>query len=172
MTGILSRLAPPEGSRPRERRLGRGPGSGVGKVAARGMKGQKSRKSGNIGKLHFQGGQTPMQRRLPKRGFNVPFPVRTAIVNVGALDRFEAGSKIDEDSLRQARLVRGAVDRIKFLGEGELSKALKVEGHCFSASAVSKIEAAGGEVQVRAGKGSVPTGKTSAIDDGGAEQQG
>lgn len=169
MTGILSRLSPPDGSRPRERRLGRGPGSGVGKVAARGMKGQKSRKGGNIGKLHFQGGQTPMQRRLPKRGFNVPFPVRTAIVNVGALERFEAGSRVDEDVLRRARLVRGDVDRIKFLGEGDVSKPLTVSGHRFSSQAAAKIQAAGGEVLVLPAKGE---GSVASENAEGATQSG
>ncbi len=145
MSAVLSRLAPPEGARPKERRLGRGPGSGVGKVAARGMKGQKSRKGGNIGKLHFQGGQTPIQRRLPKRGFRVPFPTKTATVNLGSLERFEAGAEIGEQELRAARLVQGSVDLIKILGSGELTKALTVVADAFSQSAKDKIEAAGGK---------------------------
>ena len=145
MSDVLSRLAPPAGARPKERRLGRGPGSGVGKVAARGMKGQKSRKSGNIGKAHFQGGQTPIQRRLPKRGFRVPFPTKTVALNLAVLDRFDAGTQVDEQVLREARLVQGNADRIKILGEGELTKALTVVADAFSKSAREKIEAAGGK---------------------------
>lgn len=144
MSDVLSRLAPPAGARPKVRRLGRGPGSGVGKVASRGMKGQKSRKPGNLGKPHFQGGQTPLHRRLPKRGFNVPFPVRTVIVNVGSLERFEAGVRVDESLLRSARLVQGNVDRIKILGEGEITKKLEIVADAFSKSARDKIAAAGG----------------------------
>jgi large subunit ribosomal protein L15 len=145
MSNVLSRLAPPAGSRPKERRLGRGPGSGVGKVSGRGMKGQKARQPGHLGKLHFQGGQTPLHRRLPKRGFNVPFPVRTVAINVSALERFEANAEVNEALLRSARLVQGPADRIKILGDGELSKALKVVAHGFSKSAREKIVAAGGQ---------------------------
>lgn len=148
MSDILSRLAPPAGSRPKERRLGRGPGSGVGKIAARGMKGQKSRKSGNIGKAHFQGGQTPIQRRLPKRGFRVPFPTKTVSINVGMLERFAANSEIGEEQLRAARLVQGSFDAVKILGDGELTKALTVTADGFSKSAREKIEAAGGKAIV------------------------
>lgn len=148
MSDILSRLAPPAGSRPKERRLGRGPGSGVGKIAARGMKGQKSRKSGNIGKAHFQGGQTPIQRRLPKRGFSVPFPTKTIAINVGMLERFAADSEVGEEQLRATRLVQGSVDAIKILGSGELTKALTITADGFSKSAREKIEAAGGKAIV------------------------
>jgi large subunit ribosomal protein L15 len=148
MSSVLSRLAPPAGSRPKERRLGRGPGSGVGKVSGRGMKGQKARQPGNLGKLNFQGGQTPMQRRLPKRGFRVPFPTKIVAVNVASLERFDAQSEVNETVLRQARLVQGKLDGIKILGEGELTKPLTVVAHAFSASARVKIEAAGGRVVV------------------------
>lgn len=146
MSNILSRLAPPAGSRPKERRLGRGPGSGVGKIAGRGMKGQKARNPGNLGKLHFQGGQTPLHRRLPKRGFNLPFPVRTAAINVASLERFDNDTVVNEAKLREARLVQGVVDRIKILGDGTLSKPLEVVAHGFSKSAREKIESAGGKV--------------------------
>lgn len=148
MSSILSRLAPPEGARLKERRLGRGPGSGVGKISGRGFKGQKARQPGNLGKLNFQGGQTPMQRRLPKRGFRVPFPATIVAVNVSSLERFDAKSEVGEVALRAARLVQGKLDRIKILGDGELTKALTVVAHEFSATARLKIEAAGGKVVV------------------------
>ena len=147
MSNILSRLAPPEGARHYEKRLGRGIGSGLGKTCGRGTKGQKARQPGNINKLHFQGGQTPIQRRLPKRGFNVPFPINTVAINVGDLERFKAGT-IDEQALRDARLVQGRDVRIKVLGEGEITKKLTVSAHAFSTSAKEKIEKAGGSVVV------------------------
>src|SRR5690349_1717267 len=109
MADILSKLSPPEGAVTKERRIGRGVGSGLGKTAGRGQKGQKARSKGNINKLHFQGGQTPMQRRLPKRGFRNPFGATTAALNVGDLDRFGAGTSVDEKALREAKLVRGKV---------------------------------------------------------------
>jgi large subunit ribosomal protein L15 len=153
MSSILSRLAPPDGARHNEKRVGRGVGSGLGKTCGRGTKGQKKRNGGNIGKLHFQGGQTPIQRRLPKRGFRVPFPTHTATVNVGELERFDAGSTVDEQALRAARLVQGRDAVIKILGEGELKKKLNVSAHGFSASAKLKIESAGGKALVVAAPG-------------------
>jgi large subunit ribosomal protein L15 len=146
MSQILSQLAPPPGARKSERRVGRGTGSNVGKTCGRGVKGQKARNGGNIGKLHFQGGQTPIQRRLPKRGFRVPFPVEGVAINVSAVDGFEAGATVDEAKLREARLVQGADVLVKILGEGQLSKKLTVHAHKFSKSAVEKIRAAGGTV--------------------------
>ena len=148
MSDILSRLSPPAGARHREKRLGRGVGSNLGKTAGRGQKGQKARTGGNINKLHFQGGQTPMQRRLPKRGFTPPFSVKTIALNVEDLERFDAGAVVDEQLLRESRLVQGRGVRIKILGDGELTKALTVSAHAFSKSAVVKIEKAGGRVQV------------------------
>jgi large subunit ribosomal protein L15 len=148
VSDLLSRLAPPDGARQLEKRLGRGIGSGLGKTCGRGSKGQKARQPGNINKLHFQGGQTPIQRRLPKRGFNVPFPVKTVAVNVGDLERFKAGDVVDEQALRAARLVQGRNVRIKLLGEGELGSKLTVSAHAFSASAKENIEKAGGSVVV------------------------
>ena len=148
MSDVLSRLSPPPGARTTEKRIGRGVGSGLGKTGGRGQKGQKARQPGNIHKLHFQGGQTPMQRRLPKRGFRVPFPIKTVAINVAALDRFDAGATVDEAALREARLVQGREVRIKILGEGELKKALTVSAHGFSKSAQEKIEKAGGKVVV------------------------
>jgi large subunit ribosomal protein L15 len=148
MSSVLSRLAPPEGARHSERRLGRGPGSGVGKMSGRGFKGQKARQPGNLGKLNFQGGQTPMQRRLPKRGFRRPFPEKVAVVNVSSLEQFDVKSEVGEIQLRETRLVQGQVDKIKILGHGDLTKALTVSAHEFSQSARVKIEAAGGKVVV------------------------
>jgi large subunit ribosomal protein L15 len=152
MSEILSRLAPPDGARQKERRKGRGPGSSQGKMSGRGFKGQKARQGGNISKLHFQGGQTPIQRRLPKRGFRVPFPIKTVALNVAELERFAAGSTVDEAALRDSRLIQGRADRIKILGDGELTKKLTVSAHQFSKSAQEKIEKAGGSVVVLAAK--------------------
>jgi large subunit ribosomal protein L15 len=157
VTNLLSRLAPPEGARHYEKRLGRGIGSGLGKTCGRGMKGQKARQPGNINKLHFQGGQTPIQRRLPKRGFNVPFPVKTVAINVGDLERFKGGTPVDEAALRGARLVQGKNVRIKVLGDGDVTNKLTVSAHAFSASAKEKIEKAGGTVVLLASAhGAVP----------------
>jgi len=148
MSAELSRLAPPEGARPRERRIGRGPGCRKGKISGRGMKGQKARQPGNIHKLHFQGGQTPLQRRVPKRGFRVPFPVAAVALNVADLERFDPNSEVNEALLREARLVQGQVARIKILGDGEITRPLTVVAHAFSQSARTKIEAAGGRAVV------------------------
>lgn len=145
MSGVLSRLSFPDGARHAEKRVGRGPGSGVGKTCGRGVKGQKARHGGNFGKLHFQGGQTPIQRRLPKRGFRVPFPTRTVTVSIADLERFDANSVVDEAVLRDARLVQGQDVRIKVLSDGELTKALTVKVHGFSNAAVEKIQQAGGK---------------------------
>jgi large subunit ribosomal protein L15 len=150
MSDILSKLSPPVGAVTKERRIGRGVGSGLGKTSGRGQKGQKARSKGNINKLHFQGGQTPMQRRLPKRGFRNPFGLETAALNIGELERFPTGANVDEKALRTAKLVRGQVDRIKILGEGELTKKLTITAHAFSKSAVAKIEKAGGKAVVLA----------------------
>jgi large subunit ribosomal protein L15 len=152
VSNVLSRLAPPEGAKHYEKRLGRGIGSGLGKTCGRGMKGQKARQPGNINKLHFQGGQTPIQRRLPKRGFNVPFPVKTVAINVGDLERFKAGTDVNEQALRDVRLVQGKNVLIKVLGDGDVAHKLTVSAHAFSASAKEKIEKAGGTVVVLASK--------------------
>lgn len=148
MSDVLSRLSPPAGSQKKTRRLGRGPGTGVGKTSGKGMKGQKARKPGNFHKTHFQGGQTPIQRRLAKRGFRVPFPVEAAVINIGQLERFAAGSTVDQDALRKARLVQGRYVRIKILGVGELTKKLTVHAHAFSAKAKEAIEKAKGTTVV------------------------
>ena len=152
MSDVLSRLAPPPGSRHNVRRVGRGPGGGKGKTSGKGMKGQKARKPGNFHKTHFQGGQTPMQRRIAKRGFRVPFPTETVILNVSQLERFANGATVDEAALREARLVQGRNVRIKVLSSGELTKKLTVHAHGFSAKAAEKIEQAKGKAVVIADK--------------------
>jgi large subunit ribosomal protein L15 len=148
MSDVLARLTPPPGSRPAERRVGRGPGSSQGKTCGRGFKGPKARNGGNIGKLHFQGGQTPIQRRLPKRGFRVPFPVTVETVNLSSLERFAAGSTVDEAALRAARLVQASGAVIKILGDGQLKNKLTVKAHKFSKSAAEAIAKAGGSAVV------------------------
>jgi large subunit ribosomal protein L15 len=144
MADTLSKLAKPAGATREKVRLGRGPGSGLGKTSGRGQKGQYARTRGF--KPHFEGGQTPLQRRLPKRGFNNPFPKITIEVNVGDLDGFTAGANVDESALVAHGLVRGRYDRIKVLGSGEITKAVTVTAHAFSKSAAAKIEKAGGKV--------------------------
>lgn len=144
MADILSKLQAPAGANTPKTRVGRGVGSGLGKTSGKGQKGQKARHPGNFSKRHFQGGQTPMQRRLPKRGFYNPFALAVVTVNVGDLERFEAGTVVDEAKLREVRLLQGRFDRVKVLGDGTLSKALTVTVHAFSQSAVAKIQAAGG----------------------------
>jgi len=146
MSDTLSNLRKPAGATQKKTRRGRGVGSGLGKTAGRGQKGQFARVRGF--KPHFEGGQTPMQRRLPKRGFNNPFPTKTAEVNVGALEVFAAGAKVDEKALRERGLVKGVFARLKILGNGELSKGVTVSAHAFSRSAAEKIKNAGGKVLV------------------------
>ncbi len=142
---ILSKLQAPEGSVKGRTRIGRGVGSGLGKTAGRGQKGQKARSKGNINKLHFQGGQTPLQRRPPKRGFRNPLAPIVVNVNVGDLERFDAGATVNAESLRAQKIVRGRFDVLKILGTGELTKAITVTAHRFSKSAAEKIEKAGGK---------------------------
>jgi large subunit ribosomal protein L15 len=146
MADTLSKLAKPEGATKKKTRRGRGVGSGLGKTAGRGQKGQFARTRGF--KVHFEGGQTPLQRRLPKRGFNAPFPTKTAEVNVGSLEVFAAGAKVDEKALRDRGLVKGQYDRIKILGNGELTKSVTVSAHSFSKGAAEKITKAGGKAVV------------------------
>ncbi|MBX3250664.1 MAG: 50S ribosomal protein L15 [Myxococcales bacterium] len=148
---ILSRLSPPEGAVRRKKRKGRGIGSGLGKTAGKGMKGQKARHGNNFGKIGFEGGQTPLYRRLPKRGFTNIFAKKVAVLNVAELGkRFDAGATVDLDALRGAGLLKRDVDVVKVLGDGDLDKALTVKVHAFSASAKEKIEKAGGTVEVLA----------------------
>ena len=146
----LSRLKPPAGATKKRKRKGRGPGSGTGKTCGKGQKGQKSRSGGGV-PPGFEGGQMPMHRRLPKRGFNNIFRVKYSIVNVGQLDRFEEGTVVDQQALVDAGITRNLRHPVKLLGNGELSKKLTLKVHKTSASAKSKIEAAGGSVEVIVG---------------------
>ena len=152
MSDLLSRLAPPAGARQNERRVGRGQGCRKGKICGRGFKGQKARHGGNLEKMQFQGGQTPIQRRLPKRGFRVPFVEHLVAINISELERFSAGSKVDQAALSQARLVQVKGSKIKILGAGVLTKKLQVSAHFFSKSAQEKIEKAGGKAIVIEGQ--------------------
>jgi large subunit ribosomal protein L15 len=142
----LSNLKPKSTSRHSKKRVGRGPGSGNGKTAGRGEKGQKSR-TGFSRMRGFEGGQMPLHRRLPKRGFTNIFKKIHAVVNLSDLERFDNGSTIDEAALRQAGLVKGKNDGIKVLGNGKLSKKLTVQAVKFSETARKQIEAAGGTCQ-------------------------
>src|SRR5437868_5243943 len=145
----LHNLRPRPGARHRVKRLGCGESSGHGKTSGKGHKGQKARSGGSI-RLGFEGGQMPLIRRLPKRGFNnAAFHTRWAVVNLDSLNDFKAGSTINEQSLRQSKLVRGKFDGIKILGTGELKHGLTIEADKFSASAREKIEKAGGTAAVR-----------------------
>jgi large subunit ribosomal protein L15 len=144
----LNNLRPPRGARRPRKRVGRGPGSGHGKTASRGSKGAKSR-SGFRFKRGFEGGQMPLHRRVPKRGFHNPFRVEYAVVNLDTLaERFDAGTSVTPDLLRERGIVREATAPVKILGRGEIAKALTVQAHKFSESAVQKIAAAGGTTEV------------------------
>lgn len=142
-TAGLSRLSPPAGSRHRKVRVGRGMGSKLGKTAGRGNKGGKSR-SGFRMRRGFEGGQMPLHRRLPKRGFTNVFSKSFAVVNVGSLGRFAAGETITPERLRELGMVRDRSLPVKILGEGDLQVAVTVRAHAFSQSAREKIVAAGG----------------------------
>lgn len=143
----LTSLKKPHNSWHRKKRVGRGQGSGLGKTAGRGGKGQKAR-SGNMRFEGFEGGQSPLQRRMPKFGFNPPNRTEYALVNLAELERFAAGTVVDEASLREARLVQGRWDGIKVLAQGTLNKKLTVKAHKFSDAAREAIEKAGGKVEV------------------------
>jgi len=143
----LSNLSPAPGSRKSRKRLGRGPGSGLGKTSGRGHKGRGARSGGNT-HPSFEGGQMPLQRRLPKRGFHNPFRREYGIVNLARLETaFESGAVVDPAALAAQGLVR-AGEPVKVLGQGELSKPLTVKAHAFSESAKARIAAAGGSAEV------------------------
>jgi large subunit ribosomal protein L15 len=142
----LNELKPAIGSTKNRKRIGRGVGSGHGKTATKGHKGQKARSGGSV-KAGFEGGQMPLQRRLPKRGFTSPFRKEYAVVNLGQLDAFEKGSVIDAEALTKAGLIGKVQDGIKILAKGELTKSLVVKAHKFSSAAKEKIVAAGGSVE-------------------------
>ncbi len=139
----LGHLKYAEGSKKRKKRVGRGSGSGHGKTSCRGQKGQKSR-SGAKSRPWFEGGQMPLQRRVPKRGFTNVFRREYQVVNVGDLDRVK-GEKISPEVLLNARMIRKRNVPLKILGNGDIKKPLEVQAHAFSKSAVEKIEAAGGK---------------------------
>jgi large subunit ribosomal protein L15 len=143
----LTNLKRPKNSWHRKKRVGRGQGSGLGKTAGRGGKGQKAR-SGNMRFEGFEGGQSPLQRRLPKFGFISPNRVLYAAVNVGELEQFEAGSVVDEHALEEAGLIKGKRHGVKLLGDGELSKKLTLKVHKASAKAKELVEKAGGSIEL------------------------
>jgi large subunit ribosomal protein L15 len=142
----LNSLKPAIGSTKNRKRIGRGTGSGHGKTATKGHKGQKARSGGNV-EPGFEGGQMPMQRRLPKRGFNPLSRKEYALVNLGQMDVFEAGQAVDVDALLKSGLVSKVRDGVKVLANGDLTKALNVKAHKFSAAAKAKIVAAGGTAE-------------------------
>lgn len=145
----LHNLKPRPGAKHRVKRLGIGESSGHGKTSGKGHKGQKARSGGSI-RLGFEGGQMPLIRRLPKRGFNNKrFHKNYAIINLDSLKAFEAGTVINEEMLRESKMIRGNVVGLKVLGNGELKNALKIEAHKVSASAREKIEKAGGTITLR-----------------------
>lgn len=142
----LHTLKPRPGSKHRVKRLGCGESSGHGKTSGKGHKGQKARSGGSI-RLGFEGGQMPLIRRLPKRGFNnAAFKVRYAVVNLSALNQFEDGSTVDEKALLGKKLIRGIYDGVKILGTGELTRKLTIVADRISAAAREKIEKAGGSI--------------------------
>ena len=143
----LSTLKPAPGSTKKRKRVGRGDGSGHGKTACRGHKGQGSRAGGNIAP-GFEGGQMPLQRRLPKHGFHNPFRRSWAVVNLGQLEAFDAGSEVTPEALHERRLVRRKGEPVKILGDGEFTKKLTIRAHAFSAKAKEKIESLGGKAEV------------------------
>ena len=144
----LNELRPAEGSVKAGFRKGRGAGSGNGKTAGKGHKGQNARSGGGV-RPGFEGGQLPLYRKLPKRGFKNRFATEYAIVNVAALNAFEDGETVTLDKLMAAGIVRKSLDGLKVLGNGEITKKLTVEATVFSATAKEKIEAAGGKTEVK-----------------------
>lgn len=143
----LDDLKPAAGSNKHRKRVGRGDGSGHGKTSCRGHKGQGARSGGGT-KPGFEGGQMPLQRRLPKRGFHNPSRIEMSVVNLERLEVFPSGSEVTPERLVQQGLVRGKDKRIKILGDGSLSKSLIVKAHGFSAKAKEKIEALGGKAEL------------------------
>ena len=143
----LHNLKPAKGARKQTTRKGRGIGTGLGKTAGRGHKGQKAR-SGSGGKVGFEGGQKPLIQRVPKRGFHNKWGKEYAEINVAALNKFDNGITVTEEGLKQAGIVKSIKDGVKILGKGNLEKSLNVQVRAFSKSAVEKITAAGGKAEV------------------------
>ena len=133
--------------RKRKKRVGRGRGSGMGKTSCRGGKGATAR-SGNETSIQFEGGQTPLFRRLPKRGFNNPFKKEYSIVNVKDIDQFDKGTNVNPEKLMESGRIKKVLNGVKVLGDGEIKKPLTVSAHKFSKVAIEKIKAAGGEIKV------------------------
>lgn len=143
----LNELKPAAGSKKNRKRIGRGKGSGWGKTAGKGHKGQNSRSGGGV-RPGFEGGQMPLHRRLPKRGFKNIFRKTVVEINLRDLNRFEAGSVVDAQALAEAGLIKGQFDAIKLLGQGEVDRALTIQVDRVSESAKAKVEAAGGTVEL------------------------
>lgn len=143
----LHDLAPEKGARKNRKKVGRGPGSGMGKTSTRGHKGLKARSGGSV-RPGFEGGQMPIYRRLPKRGFkNYPFKTINAVLNIQDLDRFEDGAVIDVEALRTAGLVKGRLDGVKILGNGDITKKVSLKNVLVSKTAKEKIVSAGGSIE-------------------------
>jgi len=143
----LDELKPTEGSKFLAKRVGRGIGSGTGKTSGKGHKGQNARSGGGV-RPGFEGGQMPLYRRLPKRGFNNIFAKQYVTVNIEVLERFENGTEVTADTLKEAGIISKTLDGVKFLGRGELTKKLTVKVAGYTASAKEKIEKAGGKAEV------------------------
>ncbi|MFQ5646249.1 MAG: 50S ribosomal protein L15 [bacterium] len=143
----LHELQPAAGARKKRKRLGRGPGSGHGKTSCRGHKGQKARSGGGV-RIGFEGGQMPLSRRLPKRGFTNIFKKEYQIVNIAELNRFEEDAEVDPGLLKEHGVIKKASRLVKILGTGTLEKRLTVKVHKLSQTAVDKITAAGGQVEL------------------------
>lgn len=143
----LHNLKPATGSRQKSKRVGRGTGSGLGKTSGRGHKGQKARSGGGV-RLGFEGGQMPLQQRVPKRGFTNIFKKEYAIINLLDLNGFDSGTEVTPELLKETGIVKSFKDGIKVLGNGNLEKALTVKLHAYSKSAADKIAAAGGKAEV------------------------
>src|SRR5213596_3100885 len=147
----LNNLHPAKGSTHKKKRVGRGPGTGLGKTSGRGEKGQKSR-SGYSSKIGFEGGQMPLHRRLPKRGFTNIFKKQFAVINLGDLERFDAQESVTPELLIRRGVVKRLGDGLKVLGDGDLKAPLTIRAHAFSKSALEKIQAAGGKAEVVSAK--------------------
>lgn len=145
MGNELSKIRPPKGSRKSKKRVGRGPGSGMGTYSTRGLKGQNSRSGGGV-RPGFEGGQTPLIKRIPKKGFNRRKSIDFSIINVEELNRFKSGEDVTIEKLRQNGLAEKK-DKVKILGKGTIEKKLTIHAHKFSKSAKEKIEKAGGEIK-------------------------
>lgn len=146
----LNMLAPALGATKKDKRVGRGPGSGHGKTSCRGGKGQTARSGGSI-PPHFEGGQMPLTRRIPKRGFtNAPFKKEYEVVNLDMLNIFEEGTEVTPELLTQFNVIKGKKDGVKILAKGELSVRLNIKAHKFSKAAIEKIEKLGGKAEVLA----------------------